>query len=128
LKKILLGLVALISLLNSASKDVEITASKFESYEAKLYSKFIGNVVVTKENDVIYADTLYVYFDKKKNPTKYEAISNVKFTVHSKANQYKGKSKKLVYFPNSKDFHLIDDAYVEDVKSDKKSLRRQNTL
>jgi lipopolysaccharide export system protein LptA len=109
-----------ISFLFSASKNVEITATKFESYENKLFSKFEGNVVVTKGKDSIKADKLYVYFDKKKNPNRYEAIGNVNFTVYSNTNHYNGKSNKLIYYPNKKEFHLMEKAYVEDGKSDKK--------
>jgi lipopolysaccharide export system protein LptA len=105
---------------NAASKNVEITALKFESYEAKQYSKFIGNVVVTKSKDVIKSEALDVYFDKKKNPIRYEAVGNVRFTVHSKTSKYNGKAKKLIYYPNKKEFHLIKKAYVEDIKGDKK--------
>lgn len=104
----------------SFAQNVEISASSFESYENEKYSKFSGNVIVTKANDIIKSDQLLVYFDSNKEPTKYEAVGNVTFRVSNKTTVYNGSAKQLIYFPNTKEYNLIDNAIVEEANSDKK--------
>ncbi len=82
---------------------VQITSKRFEGDQNKRISKFIGNVVVTKQKDRLTADEVIVYFDTNKKPQKIVATGNVRFTLYDKNQKYyKGVSDQVTYFPKKK--------------------------
>ncbi|BCD60499.1 MULTISPECIES: lipopolysaccharide transport periplasmic protein LptA [unclassified Nitratiruptor] len=110
MKKILL--VLSVSLILFA-QEIEITSQKFEASENELISKFLGNVQVKRGKNRLWAEKLFVYFNKQKKPIKFVAIDNVRFDLFDQKNkEYKGKCKKLVYYPNKKVYQFFDNVHV----------------
>ncbi len=122
MKKYLLLLFLTIGTLFS-SQQVEITADHFEANDLKRITKFIGNVHMTKGIDELNASKIYVYFDIKKKPIKYEAIGSVKFTITmNNGKRYNGESQRLVYNPNTEVYELYEDVKLFDTELDRTIL------
>ena len=95
------------------AEEVEITSQKFEASEKALVSQFIGDVTLKRGGDSLLSDRLYIYFNKKKKPIKFEAIGNVKFDLFDKkGKEYKGSCKKLIYFPKRRIYQLFDNVKI----------------
>ncbi|BAF69892.1 lipopolysaccharide transport periplasmic protein LptA [Nitratiruptor sp. SB155-2] len=95
------------------AQEIEITSQKFEASEKELISKFFGNVFVKRGTNRLWADKLFVYFNKQKKPIKFIATGNVRFDLFDQKNkEYKGKCNKLVYFPNKKVYQLFEDVHI----------------
>ena len=103
-----------------SSGRVEITADHFEANDLKKVTKFIGNVHMIKGIDELKADKVYVHFDAKKKPIKYEAIGDVKFTIAMNDGKvYKGQSGRLVYIPKTEVYELYENVKLFDTKLDR---------
>jgi len=88
----------------SYATNIEILAKHFEYNQTSNISIFTGDVNVTKGNDNILSDTLYVYTTNQKKLAKIIAIGHVKFKVTDKNSTYKGKSDKLTYIASKQLF------------------------
>ncbi len=116
--RIFIGCFIALSLFAS---EVEITAKRYDGDDKSGVSKFNGNVKVVKGGDTIYSDTLFVYTDSNRKPTKFEAVGNASFVMIQEGNKtYKGKAKTITYFPNEKEYLLVGDGYVEYVEEKRK--------
>lgn len=119
MKKYLLLLLLATSTLFS-SQQVEITADHFEASDVKKVTKFIGNVRMIKGVDELNASKIFVYFDEKKKPIRYEAIGSVKFIITmNDGKRYKGQSGRLVYIPKTEIYELYESVKLFDVKLDR---------
>ena len=112
-----------------ASDQVQVKAESFEADEKKNISIFKGNVHLKKLDDSLKADTVTIFFDKKKRPLRYEAIGHVRFKVSvDNKSLYRGKSGKLIYRPSKNTYQLFDNVEVEDVTSERKLMGNEVTL
>ncbi len=116
------SLIAISMLIGSLmfAENVEITSKHFEADEAKLISKFSGNVKVTKGYDTINSDNLVIYFDKNRKPTKYIATGKARFRLILNKKHYAGKANKIIYNPLKKYYRFIGNAFLQDIDTDKK--------
>ncbi len=98
----------------SAKPDViDIVANSFTSIGNK--TTITGNVKIKKGDDNLSADKVIVYTDNSRKPLKYEALSNVKFTIITNdKRELKGKSNRLVYEVKKNEYRLYDNAFVQE--------------
>lgn len=101
------------------AEQIEISSKSFYANESELKSEFIGNVVVKRANDELSADKTVIYFNKKREPLKYEAIGSAKFTATLKGKKYAGGAKKLIYDANKQIYTLLGDAHLKELDGDK---------
>jgi len=120
MKKIALVCLIFTTILMAKSENVEITSNHFEADEAKLMSKFTGNVKVVKGYDTITSDNLVINFDKDKNPIRYTATGKAKFKLILNKKHYTGKANKIIYNPTKKYYHFIGNAFLQDIDTHKK--------
>ena len=119
MKKVLLLLFLVICRLFATSQ-VEIIADHFEANEKKMVTKFIGNVHMIKGVDELNASKVYVYFDDKKKPIKYEAIGSVRFIITiNDGKRYRGQSERLIYTPKTEIYELYDNVKLFDTNLDR---------
>jgi lipopolysaccharide export system protein LptA len=117
MKKIIF--LALVSLL-AYGGEVEINAKKFEGDQRSGVSKFTGDVVVLKGQDKITADMMYIYTGKDGKIQKFEAVGNAVFMMLDKGKNYHGKADTIIYQPNSLEYTLTGNAFVEYVEEKRK--------
>ncbi len=104
----------------AAKERVEIIADHFEGDEIKKYSQFIGHVHMTKGKDRLDADQVYVYFNDKKKPIRYEAIGNAEFVLHAKTGErYEGKAEKIVFYPKEQIYKLYGNVVLKEPSLDR---------
>lgn len=120
MKKVLIVCMVLVGVVMAKSENVEITSKHFEADEAKLISKFTGNVKVVKGYDTITSDNLVINFDKNKNPVKYTATGKAKFKLILNKKHYAGKANKIIYNPLKKYYRFIGNAFLQDIDTHKK--------
>jgi lipopolysaccharide export system protein LptA len=126
MKKIILLLLASIFLF---AEEIEVTAKKFEANEKKLLSIFSGNVVFKRGSDIIKANRVYIYLNKKKKPIKVVALGGVDFTIKDKSGKlYRGYAKKMVYFPLKREYDLSGDVKITQYPEEKKVFAQQVVL
>lgn len=121
MKRVFGSLVALSLALWGASEKVEIHSKQFDSDAIKGQSIFTGDVTVTKKRDTLKADQAVVTTDKKNTPTKFEFTGKpVTFFIVQESNKsYRGSANNVVYFPQTKEYVLTDNAYVEYIEDAK---------
>ncbi len=108
-------------LASSFAAEVEITAKRFDGDDKSGVSKFSGDVKVVKEGDTILSDTMFVYFDQARKPTRFEAVGNANFVMKQEGGKtYKGKARTITYYPNQKEYLLVGDAFVEYIEEKRK--------
>ncbi len=100
--------------------EVKIVSQKFTASEVSSRAKFSGNVVVTKQKDVLKSDELIVFFNKKRKPTKYEAVGKASANVFLRGKEYFAKGKKLIYEPKSGTYTIKGNAVFIDKTTNKK--------
>lgn len=92
---------------------IDIVANTFTSIGNK--TTITGNVKIKKGSDNLSADKVVVYTDNARKPLRYEAISNVRFTIiTSDKRELKGQSNKLVYEVKKNEYRLYDNAFVQE--------------
>ena len=122
MKKFLLLMILTVNTLLS-SQQVEITADHFEASDVNKVTKFIGNVHMIKGVDELNASKVFVYFDEKKKPVRYEAIGSVKFIITmNDGKRYIGQSGRLIYIPKTEIYELYESVKLFDVKLDRKLI------
>ncbi|MDH5464600.1 MAG: lipopolysaccharide transport periplasmic protein LptA, partial [Thiovulaceae bacterium] len=65
---------------------VNIAAERFYVSQQERMSVFGGNVQIKMNQDELNATKVYVYFDQKNKPLKYQADGNVSFFVKTDDN------------------------------------------
>lgn len=115
--RITLGLFVACSL--AKAEQIEISSKSFYANEAELKSEFIGDVLVKRGEDELSANKAIVYFDKKRQPLRYEAIGDAKFKALLKGKKYSGSGDKLVYDALNETYTIIGNGHLKELDSDK---------
>ncbi len=111
----ILGALALCAI-SVCAEQLTIDAKRMYSDEKKGTITAEGNVHIVKGSDVLDANQVIVYTNQEKKPFKMEAIGNVRFVVTTEDKRtFKGKCNTLLYFVESKEYHLLGDAQVQEV-------------
>jgi len=111
------------------AEKIEITSQKFIADETKLTTKFYGDVLVKKGDDILKSKEVIVKFNKKRKPLSYEAKSNVTFKIRvDSKNTYQGRANKLIYKPVTKEYKLIGDVSITEINSKKRIFAKEITL
>lgn len=116
--KFLISIFLMLSIANASS--VEVVAEKFFADEKKQISIFTGNVVITKEQDKLSANKVIINFDKKRQPQKYTASGSAKVNMMINGKKYFASSDKMIYTPLKDEYELIGNAFLHEIKEDKK--------
>lgn len=119
-KIIKINLLALLVPLFLLAGEVEINSKKFEGDQDSGVSKFSGDVVATKDTSKITSDTMFVYSTKDNKIQRMEAIGNAKFWITDKGKSYQGSANTIIYIPDTKDYTLIGNGYLEYVEEKRK--------
>ena len=113
----------LFPLLLSASTQIEIESLHFTSDESQGVTRFTGNVVIRRGEDVMRADTINVHADNEKNIDRFEAEGNTSFTIHLDANKtFQGSADRFIYLPKKKEYLLLGNAVVQDMNNTRKII------
>jgi len=119
-------LIAFFLLLTGRAENIEINADKFIASQKELISQFIGNVTLKTSKDVIHANKIYVYFNRRKKPIKVEAVGGVRFRIKDESGKiYEGRARKVIYYPLKKEYYLKGDVRIKQIP-DKKRIFAQS--
>ena len=110
------------------AEQVEVNADNFFADESKFVGEFSGKVKITKGKDVLTAEKVIIYFDSKKNPTKYVASGNAKFRVFIKNKTYDGSGSELIYEPTPNLYTINGNGFLHEIESDKKVYGEKITV
>lgn len=114
-------MVLLIIIINTFAQDMQIYAKYFSYNDKKHVSKFTRDVNVTKGEDNILANVVYVYLNKNKKLYKLVAIGNVRFHIKDKKNfTYIGKTKRLIYTDPTERYNLEGNVHVTKIELQQK--------
>lgn len=120
--KIILTFIIFINIL--FAQKLIIDAKKFEANDEKSISIFTGNVKMQKSFDILEADKLEVYFNKKSSKKrevlKYIATGNVSFKVDANGKIYEGSGDKIIYEPKNKKYFVTGNGVLKESNDDKK--------
>ena len=108
------------SSLSAAQEQVEVTADNFFADEIKQISVLTGNVRIKKgAYDTLNSDKVTIYFDAKRQPTKYVATGNAKFKILLNQKHYDGKGGVLTSDPTIEAYTLENNAYLHEAETKK---------
>jgi len=114
----LLTLLTFASLLTAG--ELQIKSQKFTADENTGVSIFTGNVNVIKTKDELNASKVTVYTDKTNKPIKFVAVGKVSFIITTENNaQYRGKSEKVIYYPDLKEYHFFTNVHLKQINEKK---------
>jgi lipopolysaccharide export system protein LptA len=116
--KLLIAIFLACAISNAAN--VEIVAKKFFADEKKQISIFTGDVVITKEQDKLVANSVTIHFDANKQPLKYIATGDAKADMFINEKKYFASSDKMIYNPIKNEYELIGNAFLHEIITDKK--------
>jgi lipopolysaccharide export system protein LptA len=100
--------------------EVKLTSDRAVADEANLKISFIGNVVITKEEDKLKADTVTVIFNKQQDPLKYEAAGNISIDIVMNKKRYHANGDNLLYDVLLNRYTLTKNAFLEEVDTNRK--------
>jgi lipopolysaccharide transport protein LptA len=115
-----------ITTVNAEENYLNIDANHFEADNQKNILYFKGDVVMTKNKDVLLCQSLIINTemsptDKTKQiPKDYKATGNVSFTINTIDTTLKGKGDVVYYYPHEKKYIIIGNGFLEDKKAGKK--------
>lgn len=101
------------------AQQIEISSKQFYANENELKSEFYGNVVVKSGSDELRSDKAIVFFSKKREPLRYEAIGNAKFKASIKDKKYSGSGDKLIYDVDKQTYIIVGNAHLKEDESQK---------
>ena len=101
----------------SFALQIEISSKQFYANENELKSEFYGDVVVKSGTDELRSDRAVVFFSKKREPIRYEAIGNAKFKASIKEKKYSGSGDKLVYDVAKQTYIITGNAHLKEDES-----------
>lgn len=105
----------------SFANQVEVSANSFYADEKLGFGELVGSVFIKKgKSDTLRANRVKIYFDKNRQPYKYEAIDDAKFSILLNNKRYDGSGKVLTYEPKTQIYTLKGDAFLHEIESDKK--------
>jgi lipopolysaccharide export system protein LptA len=118
-------LISVYLILNTSllANELRIKAESFHADEKKGVSVFKGNVNIIRAKDELNAHQVTVYTNKKNEPIKYVAKGNAVFNIVTQdSSVYKGKAQKVIYQPNTKEYHFYGNVHLEQV-DEKKEIK-----
>lgn len=115
--KIIAGLFGVCLFLQA--EQIEISSKSFYASESELKSEFIGDVLVKRGEDELSANKAIVYFDKNREPLRYEALGSAKFKAFLKGKRYSGSGDKLIYDVLRQTYTIIGNAHLKELDGDK---------
>ncbi|MDR2100204.1 MAG: lipopolysaccharide transport periplasmic protein LptA [Campylobacteraceae bacterium] len=118
MRAVVLLFAAAVSLVFAA--EFQLTTDKIIVDEINLKSTFIGNVIITKENDKLRADTATVYFNKKFDPLRYEASGNISADMTINNRRYHASGEYLSYDAEMNVYTLTKNAFLEETDTGRK--------
>ena len=105
------------------SQDLKVKSDTFHADEKTGISVFQGNVNVIKASDELNATKVTIYTDDKNQPTKFIAEGKATFKILSeKGSLYSGKADKVVYFPNTKEYHFFKNVHLKQINEKKEII------
>ncbi len=116
MKKLIL--VLLLPFLLYAEK-VEVTSKSFYAKDEEKQAHFIDDVLVKQGKSWIHSDEVIVYFDDNNETIQYDAIGNATFEIARDQGNFKGKAKKVTYYPKTAKYLLAGNADVLDILKDR---------
>ena len=118
MKRKLLILLTFASLISAG--ELQIKSQKFTADENTGISIFTGNVNIIKTKDELNASKVTVYTDKTNKPIKFVAVGKVSFIISTENNaQYRGKSEKVIYYPDLKEYHFFTNVHLKQINEKK---------
>lgn len=111
---------------NIESNTLKVSAKSFQSHLQKGITELKGEVIITKGEDKLYADKVIIHSNHKNQPQKYTATGNVRFFANAQERQMKGRAKKAVYNVAKDEYHLMDNALIEEVNT--KNIIKGSTI
>lgn len=104
----------------SYASKIEVQALNFYADENSGKNILSGNVIVTRDKDILKTGELIIYTNKNHKPIRYEATQSPQFEITLKDKLYKGSGDKLSY-DVTKDIYEIDgNAFINEVQTNKK--------
>ena len=97
------------------AEKVEVTSKNFYAKDAEKQAVFIDDVLVKQNKSWIHSDKLIVYFDDNNETIQYDAIGNATFEIFREESHYKGKARKVSYYPKEEKYLMAGKAVVHDV-------------
>lgn len=111
------------------AQELQIKANSFHADEKKGISIFEGKVNIIRDYDELNASKVTVYTDKNNEPTKYVAKGNAKFKIKTEnGSLYIGKAQKVIYQPNTKEYHFFTDVHLNQVNEKKEIIGNEVVL
>ncbi len=108
--------------------ELRIKSDGFEGDDSKGITIFTGNVAIKKGIDELNASKVTIYTNKEHQPTKYEAVGDVKFYLQNENNAtYKGRAQRVIYYPVKQEYHFYKDVYLEEI-GDKKVIEGDEVI
>ncbi|MEE8589642.1 MAG: lipopolysaccharide transport periplasmic protein LptA [Sulfurimonadaceae bacterium] len=100
-------------LISVQAEQLKVVAKSFHGDEKSGITVFKGDVKITKGSDKLNADTVTIYTNAKRKPTKYVAKGNVSFFIKTENNSiYKGTAGKAVFVPAKKEYHFYENVHI----------------
>ncbi len=105
---------------------LNIDADFFEADEKKQQMYFKGNVKMSKNSDTLESNYLLINTESSKEdknkqvPKDYMATGDVKFSIKTQENLFKGKGDKVYYYPKEQKYIIVGNGYLEDLTKEKK--------
>jgi len=124
--KIIMIVLITATISNAEENYLNIDAINFEANEKDKVMYFKGNVVMTKNDDILKCQSLVINtIISKDDPTKqipkdYKATGDVSFTLNTKNNILHGRGDTVLYYPDEQKYIIIGNGYLEDKKDGKK--------
>ncbi len=105
------------------SQDLKVKSKTFHADEKKGISVFEGEVNVIKAGDELNASKVTIYTDDKNQPTKFIAVGKTSFRILSEEGSlYTGKADKVIYFPNTKEYHFFKNVHLKQINEKKEII------
>ncbi|MDQ1264368.1 MAG: lipopolysaccharide export system protein LptA [Campylobacterota bacterium] len=111
------------------SQELKIKAKTFSADQKAGISIFEGNVNIIKGSDELNASKVTIYTDEKQEPTKFIAEGDSSFSLKTLEGAiYKGKAQKVVYMPQTKEYHFYKNVHLKQINDRKEIIGEEVVL
>ncbi|MGB5965421.1 MAG: lipopolysaccharide transport periplasmic protein LptA [Sulfurimonadaceae bacterium] len=115
-------------LISVQAEQLKVVAKSFHGDEKSGITVFKGDVKITKGSDKLNADTVTIYTNAKRKPTKYVAEGNVSFFIKTENKSiYKGTAGKAVFVPAKKEYHFYKSVHIKQI-DEKKEINGEEVV
>ncbi|MDQ7045873.1 MAG: lipopolysaccharide transport periplasmic protein LptA [Sulfurimonas sp.] len=115
--------------MNISAEELQVKSESFYADEKKGISIFNGNVNIIKSNDELNASKVTIYTDKDNQPTKFVSEGKSSFKILTQDGvRYQGKSHKVVYYPNKKEYQFYGNVHLIQVGEKKEIIGEEVIL